>query len=358
MKIVFIMNGLDPRFFKRIHEFSKNGYEVEAYGFSRNGMIADAQKFKLEVIGDIQSIQPYYKRVGTLRNGIQKVVNYYSGKKVVYYLFQLDIAMVFKMCTFKNNYIYEESDLRHTYMKNPLKAIMERIDKYIIKKSIMSVFTSEGFLDYHYPNKRPVNTYVIPNRLHPNILEIEEKEKVSQKGLLSVGFVGAVRYNAILNFIEVFCYNFPEYQMHVFGYVENEMEDKFKSLTKYKNLKFHGAFKNPDDLPIIYSKIDVVLSTYDAEYDNVRYAEPNKLYEAIYFNTPIIVSKNTFLETKVLKYKIGYSVDAKSEQDIIQLIKDVNETLNNRIENCRKIDKKECVNLNQTFFERLKKELI
>ena len=146
--------------------------------------------------------------------------------------------------------------------------------------------------------------------------------------------------------------------MHVFGYVENEMEDKFKSLTKYKNLKFHGAFKNPDDLPIIYSKIDVVLSTYDAEYDNVRYAEPNKLYEAIYFNTPIIVSKNTFLETKVLKYKIGYSVDAKSEQDIIQLIKDVNETLNDRIENCRKIDKKECVNLNQTFFERLKKELI
>ena len=28
MKIVFIMNGLDPRFFKRIHEFSKNGFRI------------------------------------------------------------------------------------------------------------------------------------------------------------------------------------------------------------------------------------------------------------------------------------------------------------------------------------------
>ena len=35
---------------------------------------------------------------------------------------------------------------------------------------------------------------------------------------------------------------------------------------------------------------DMVVATYDVTIENVRYAEPNKIYEAIFFETPIILS--------------------------------------------------------------------
>ena len=78
-------------------------------------------------------------------------------------------------------------------------------------------------------------------------------------------------------------------------------------------MHFHGKFKTPEDLPAIYSQLDLVLSTYDTDSDNVRYAEPNKLYEAIYFETPIVVSSNTFLSKKVKELGVGFELDVNRE---------------------------------------------
>ena len=83
---------------------------------------------------------------------------------------------------------------------------------------------------------------------------------------------------------------------------------------------FHGTFKNPDDLPHIYSQLDFVVATYDVSGINPRYAEPNKLYEAIFFRTPIIVSRNSFLEHKVKELGVGFSVNALDDNDIVSQI--------------------------------------
>lgn len=81
------------------------------------------------------------------------------------------------------------------------------------------------------------------------------------------------------------------------------MEIEAESLKDINNIFFHGAFKNPIDLPKIYSKIDFIVATYDTTTLNPQYAEPNKIYEAIFFRTPIIVSYNSYLANKVNKLK-------------------------------------------------------
>ena len=70
----------------------------------------------------------------------------------------------------------------------------------------------------------------------------------------------------------------------------------------------------------IYAGIDWVLSAYDADYENVRYAEPNKLYESIFFETPIIVSRGTFLAERVESLGVGLSVDASKEDEVVSLV--------------------------------------
>ena len=100
------------------------------------------------------------------------------------------------------------------------------------------------------------------------------------------------------------------------------------ALEERDNVHFHGHFKNPDDLPLVYSQIDVVVSTYDVENVNVQYAEPNKLYESIYYRTPIIVSKGTFLAKQVERFHSGYAVDVSEDQNIVSLVHQIENEIN------------------------------
>lgn len=360
MKIVFIINSISAqRCIKRIEEFIVNKYNIEAYGFNRNmGIFNTPEHFRIEVIGNFSNSTPLMKRIPIIRKGILKVIQKYKNEQdVVYYLFQLDIAMIFKSLAWNKKYFFEESDLMHTYIRNPIvKNILEAIDKRIIKNSLLSIFTSEGFLNYHYRDKRPENVYVIPNKLNVSIEQIcKRKEIKCESGKLRIGFVGFPRYKSIVAFAESFCKNFPNYEFHIYGEPVEQFVNNFKCLRQYPNCIFHGSFLNPIDLPQIYFNIDLVLSTYDIEHENVRYAEPNKIYEAIYFETPIIVSSGTFLESKVKQLNIGYSVDPQNSSEVISLIKGINSnSIKEKIASCKKIDKEECLNINNDFFEKVR----
>ena len=358
MRIVFIINSISTqRCIKRVEEFIAHGYEVKAYGFYRKEVLHNRPKhFSLELIGEYDDSCSYVKRIPILKKGIRKVLEKHKNEKdVVFYLFQLDVALVFKMLSRNNRYLYEESDLMHTYIRNAIVCkALETIDKWIIKHSLISVFTSEGFLLYHYGSNRPNNVYIVTNRLNTEIENIKKVAKSNSGEKLRIGFVGSLRYKSTIKFIDIFSKNFPQHEFHIYGEVKECCENDFKILRQYPNCFFHGRFINPNDLPQIYSGIDLVLSTYDTEYINVRYAEPNKLYEAIYFETPIIVSKGTYLETIVDKLGIGYCVNPLDMQDVVQLIKTINNiSWKSKINACRLSEKRKCLNINDDFFSEL-----
>ena len=78
------------------------------------------------------------------------------------------------------SYIYEECDLVHTYIGNHfVRSVLEMIDKWLIRKALISIFTSEGFLIYHFGNKKPKNSYVLANKLNTDILTVPKVEKKS-----------------------------------------------------------------------------------------------------------------------------------------------------------------------------------
>lgn len=124
---------------------------------------------------------------------------------------------------------------------------------------------------------------------------------------------------------------------------------------KYNNVFYHGRFKNPNDLPKIYENIDILLCTYDYRIDNVRYAEPNKLYEAIYFRKPIIVSSNTFLSNKVSELNIGYHIDSLDKNSIVSFFNNLTSgSLRTKVNACSAIPREECIMNDTEFFEHIK----
>lgn len=353
-KIIFIVPSITISHFKnRILEFVENGYEVEVYGFERSTHSKNKDlPYKYHIMGNIED-GSYIDRVNLYRRNFAKIGKKYRDEKVVFYLCGLDIAMFFTLINPKATYIYEECDLVHTYTK--VKHFFELIDKRIIRKSFLSVLTSEGFLKYHFGENRLKNVCLVENKLNPEIQNCKLLEKAERsKDSLSIGFVGIPRFDSVYNFIDVFCKNYPQHTFHVFG---GPIPEQFQPLTKYSNCHFHGFFKNPVDLPRIYSQLDLVLATYDVKYDNVRYAEPNKIYESIYFETPIIVSEGCFLGDKVKELNIGYTVNALDDKAIKELIDLLAvENSNDKIESIKRLGKDYAINYNDEFFQLLRQK--
>lgn len=353
-EIVFILSSLcDPHYRKRVEEFVENGYKVTVYGFARKNQVIE--KFPCEpIILGITKNASYKDRIKLYYKSFKSIASNCRGKLCFYS--SLDIAMIARPII-RAKYIYEICDLTELAIHNHIiRKTLVAINKLAIKNSALTIFTSEGFLDFY--KNIPSNKYiVIPNKVSPNCppFSIEDRT-INPTEKIKIGFVGSIRYETTYNFVKVCAEHFPNVEIHLFGIYSEGCKFAAKTKTiaeKYDNVIYHGRFKNPDDLPAIYSQIDMVLSAY-TPCPSVIYAEPNKLYEAIYFRCPIIVNKNTFLSKKVDRLNIGYSIDALDIDSIKSFINNLSaDSYNSKRAQCSSIDQKECINTNKDLFQRI-----
>ena len=360
-KVVFIMSSVqDTHALKRIGEFLDHGYMVKVYGFNRSNIsIPTENRFPIEIVGNFASERNYFSRLPVMFRAMKYIAGKHSRSDLFYY-FGLDIAIIARM-SLHNKYIYEECDLLNAYFKQKFISLpLKWYDRRIIKQSVETVLTSDGFRVYHFGDNVPRNVTVIPNKLNPWCLEAYNTAPLHKtvSDTLRIGFVGMIRAKAVYNFAHVFAREFPAYEFHFFGVVSSWTKQQIELLEQYPNVKFHGQFMNPGDLPNIYAEIDLVLATYDTECENPRFAEPNKLYEAIFYETPIIVSQNTFLADRVLSLNVGFSVDAMDDKSVISLVSSLTgDVIKEKKEACKAISKPDSINDNRQFFQKLKSQI-
>lgn len=358
-KIVFVLNNITlTRCLKRVNEFIDYGYDIEVFGFRKQGEegYAAPSNFSISVIGEFSHSQSYFARLMVYYKSLKQLFKKFKNQDVIFYYFFFNIAFTARLLS-RRAYIYEESDMPYTGIRNTIiRNWLGDIDRRIIMRSLLTVMTSEGFIDYHFGDARPHNIVVVPNRVNPLLLDLPYQHKELDINHLSIAFVGGFRYVSVLNFAKVIAAHFPQHDFHAYGVIL-EHEKELKSLCeKYSNIHFHGKFRNPDDLSSIYEKIDLVVATYDATYINAQYAEPNKMYEAIFFRTPIVVSSHTFLAKKVARLGIGYHINALEELEVISFINGLTEDGMVEKERALKaLPKEYAVNRNPELFEYLER---
>lgn len=360
-KVIFIINSIQQqRCIKRIEEFIAHGYDVRAYGFSRSNIIPTLpEKFHIEVLAQFDNSLSYFKRLLLMYRALRPIFKRHKHEDVIYYYFLLDVAMVCRLLSCKP-YIYEESDLMQTYLPSRLLCrILNWIDRRTIRRSLLTTMTSEGFVQYHFKKQQPQNVVLVPNRLNSFVLQLTYHPTKTDINHLRVAFVGSARYESIIRFSDAFLSAFPQHELHFYGLI-NDRPTEFERLKNtYPNVFFHGKFSNPKDLPSIYKNIDLVLATYDYRFENVRFAEPNKLYEAAYFETPIIVSTNTFLAQKALKWGVGFAIDPFDTKAVQAFFNTLTQSqLDECVAHCKTMDKEELIDNNPQLFEKLQSTCI
>lgn len=361
-EIVFIAGTTkQPRVIRRINDFIEHGYDVHVYAFEREGDKRQSSNLKMTVLGSIESGRGYLSRLLYVRSSIKKeVFPLYKGKNVLYYMFGFDMASACSSLFKKGSFIFELADLQELNYNGIVRKILVEWNRRIMNRSFETVLTSEGFKEYYFGDKMVHNISVLPNKLNRGVKLLSFPHKELDINHLKIGFTGAIRFNTVLRFAQVVDKYFPKIELHFYGQcndldIKKDIEDLFDNSN---NVFFHGVFKNPDDLPNIYSEVDMILALYPSDKMGVIYAEPNKLYEAIYYEKPIIVSEKIFLGNKVTRLNVGFAIDGLGEDSIKKFLSSLTkERIEEKIEACRKIEKDYSIDDSSAFFEKLESKL-
>lgn len=355
MKIVFFVNILrQTRCIRRINDFVSRGYNVKVYGFDREGDNRAIPSFNYTCLGVISREQSYASRFLMMYKQISKVVKE-EGTDCLYYIFSLDVAMATLFHIKPITYIYEISDLMELELSNKfVSRVLQKINRFILKRSQINVFTSEGFIRYYYKSSKLDKNLILPNKLNNKCLSLPApKNHEFDENNIKFSFTGAIRNESIYRFVETIG-KMRQHEVHLYGIFSDKL-NWWELVEKYSNVYYHGPFKNPDDFPKIYSEVDIVVCYYFS-FGNDVYLEPNKLYEAIFYEKPIVVSKDTFLGDKVSEINVGYVIDGTSEEKIIDFVRSITRIdYNQKVQSARNINKCDSVDNPEDLFNALNK---
>ena len=348
-KIVFLLESISqPRCIKRINSFIAGGFDVDIYGIDRGKYNENAcvSGKNITIIDKQTDGKNHLRKFINNLKAIKKITETYDKSDTLFYSFGYALSLSLKLNGCKN-YVYEISDILYGYKKFEfLMPLFKKLDIFLIRKSKLTVMTSEGFANFFFRNKWPDNIIIQPNKLNVFFLD-KQRPSINfdlNSHKLRFAYVGAFRYpNTVFRFAKIIGEHYPQHEFHFYG--DSTLTKEVILISeKYDNVKYFGPFKNPDDLISIYDNLDLVVACYDIQSLNERIAEPNKLYEALFFNKPIIVSEKTFLSKKVKDIECGYIIDASKDETLINFIDSLkNEDINSKRKNISKIKKQEII---------------
>lgn len=208
---------------------------------------------------------------------------------------------------YKNRYIFDIRDFTYDNFRFYKNAIGQ-----LCRNSAKSFISSEGFkrMLKESENVIPIHNVDIKTAMY-GAPDLHKKN-------LTIGYVGLVKYyesnvyllNQLKNLEYRFCY---------YGIYEDNRLQKYCIENGFENVYFYGQFDS-EEKNNIYRDIDFVNCYFGK---NRSFGQslllPNRMYDAIYSNRPIITNEGSFFADCVQKYNLGIVLsDHSNIQEQIQ----------------------------------------
>jgi succinoglycan biosynthesis protein ExoL len=304
-KIIFISpTSSQPRFHKRAAQLATI-FDVMVFAFSRGYYEENTFPSEIAVtpLGRIND-KKYLRRVFSIIPAVLKIRNHLKKKRnYLFYAFSFDCLIIAKLCGLKHGY-YEVGDLRED--RSDVK--ISFFEKLILKNILGVVLTSRYFYYDFFRNKNIVprdKIYIIDNKVNRDLVDQRPLDKRISQGRIVIGLFGLLRFRRPIELLLQFVKERPESYIiecsgdgWLRGFVESNM---------CENIRYHGSFRNPEELANIYANVDLNYVVYDYSPNNVL-AIPNKLFESAFFGVPIVCCQETSVGKMAINWKIGKMV--------------------------------------------------
>jgi len=311
--ILITPTSSQPRYHKRVAQLTKF-CEVMVFSFNRgyyneNTFPANVPYISLGRIEDGK----YFNRIFRVAASILKVRSYLNADtKYLFYAMSFDCMLIARLCGLRNGF-YEIGDLRQAEGLGKALSFLERI---FFKKISGLVLTSQHFYTDFYKQRLLLpeqRIFVIDNKVNRLLADKRPCQKRLTGRRVKIGLVGLLRYKRPIELLLNFVKKRPEsYIIECFG--DGPLKTLVESY-RCENIRYHGSFKNPDDVPGIYEQIDLNYVVYDSSTRNVRLAIPNKIFESAFFGVPIVCCEGTAVGRMAMEWQIGKTVRISDETD-------------------------------------------
>ncbi len=204
------------------------------------------------------------------------------------------------------------------------------------------------------------NLLVMPNIPYkdyvPDVSVIEEVKRRKRDYKLTLGYVGVFDYNRGLEDLLRAVGEAEDISLEIAGY-GGLIETVENAAKKYKNIHFWGSVEY-DKGQTILSQTDVVVALYYLTNPVHRFAAPNKYYEALKLNKPLLTTKGTLVGEKIEKYNTGIVVEegVSSILEAVNIFSDISK-LEELSENARKLWENHYKDYIENFLEKEYKKI-
>lgn len=333
--LFFLSHQPNPRFIKQINYLAEYN-QVSVFFFNRS-ILPDlsaniAESVTYLSVGEIASsgrylsrVRAYVKALGVLWRHRKRI---HSDVVIVNNIDVLLLEKLLQLLKFRAApIVLEVSDLlQYAFGRNVLAWIFRTIDQIIVRLFVdRLIVTSKKYYDVYYSKffRRPY--LVLENKpLRRSVPSRIERQSRSKPTI--IGVVGLLYQAAPLRALFDAVKDDDSVEVHIHGRLY-ETQDTRALIEGYcaaqSNVIFKGEYDFFRDAASIYGGLDILYISYDTaeRYQNNRIALPNKLYEAMYFQVPIVASKGTYLAERVMDSVIGYAIDCGSVEQISGIIK-------------------------------------
>lgn len=337
-EITFLLpNATQPRFYKRIDEFSKLGAELKIFAFKRKYYDNKNLKYQFESLGEI-SHGNYFQRIFPLFMSalkVRKVV----GQFDVIYVFGLDMLFLSYLIDFlsfrRRKIVYELGDIREAMTEKTFKATLLRFfERQLIRKVYLIVVTSKAFVTEYFVKMQKAKTknyLVVENKIQKKeIFRIStDKTLKIAEGPITIGYFGLLRCPRSWEILKkVSKTGNGRFRISIRGIPFGPLEN-IKDFDGRDWASYGGAYEAPQDLPEMYNEVDLIWACYpysSEETGNHIWARTNRFYEACFFRKPMIVQAVGEDAKYVEKLGIGKTLDLKNIDSAVEKIQGIQYT--------------------------------
>ncbi len=321
LKILYLVHDVfDPAVGKRVSMLRSGGADVRVMGFRRSTeVVSDVMGADVVDLGQtynggfVQRILSVVREVVLVRR--HRVLFADADVVIARNLEMLAIAVRGRSpCMPVPTLVYESLDVHRLLLRRgPIGKALRALEGWLSRRAMLLITSSPGFVRHYYDLVSDVD---LPLRLVENRVYLSDDVQVDAGVAVlregppwRIGWFGAIRcYKSLKVLSDLVAGSNGKIEVVIRGRVARDRLPDFDDvIARNPGMSFEGAYKNPDDLAMIYNDVHFTwaIDMYQ-EGMNSAWLLPNRIYEGgLYGAVPLAVAD---VETGLFLKRLGIGV--------------------------------------------------
>lgn len=311
---------------KRINILEKLGVRPEVLSFERGGYPGKPWENGYQCLGKVLH-EKYHRRPPVFAKAVP-AIRRAAERSDILYAFGQDLGLLgWVACLALKKpvpIICEIGDIADILIEDgPASSAMRLIERFLFRRIDLLVVTSEAYATEYYRKRQGLLSlpyHVVENKVDPDCPEPIDIERELKSGPLRIGCFGLIRFRRTWDMFMLLSERGAGRVCIDLRGIPLQLDTFEEDVESASRIHYGGPFRSPDDLPGMYSEVDMIWVAYSNEKMNLRWSRTNRFYQACYFQKPLIAQKGTLDGAMTESLDIGLCVDIHNQEETTERI--------------------------------------